>query len=62
MTRALLSATPPGANGTTMRTGLTGYSCAQAAAATARPAATHAARTIVHAMPNRQLFRSFVQL
>src|SRR5262245_4476108 len=32
-TRALLSATPPGANGTTMRTGFDGYSCACAASA-----------------------------
>src|SRR5688572_7940927 len=30
MTRALLSVTPPGAKGTMMRTGLTGYSCAHA--------------------------------
>src|SRR5437868_15059528 len=30
-TRALLSATPPGANGTMMRTGFTGHSCPMAA-------------------------------
>src|SRR5262249_22199729 len=44
MRRAVMSLTPPGANGTTMRTGRVGYACAQAMRDAAGSAAAPAAR------------------